>query len=128
MTNASRSDRTGMEAIRTLFRPLASARNEMAALAYLDRSHRLIGMRYVAGGRDWLALPIRTIAADALAFEAHAVMVAHNHPSGDPTPSPSDFAFTRHLARALEALGVTLLDHVVLGANTQTSLRATGYL
>lgn len=118
----------GLEATRALFLPLAHARGEVAAIAYLDRGHRLLAMRHVAGGRDWLALPIRTIAADALAFGAQAAMLAHNHPSGDPTPSASDYAFTRRLARTLEELGVTLLDHVVLAAGGHTSLRAAGYL
>ena len=119
---------TGMDAISRLFAPLAHSRNEMAAVAYLDRSHRLIGMRHVTGGRHWLPLSIRDIAADSLAFDAHAAMLAHNHPSGDPKPSSWDLTFTRRLVRALEGLGVVLLDHIVLGADSQTSLRATGYL
>ena len=118
----------GMDAVRSLFGPLASARNEMAMVAYLDRGHRLLGMRHVTGGRDWLALSVRTVAGDALAYEAAAVMLAHNHPSGDPAPSQADFAYTRRLCRALEALSVTLLDHVVLAVGRQTSLRALGYL
>ena len=118
-----------MDAIRALFGALAGARNEMGMVAYLDRGYRLIGMRHVTGGRDWLALSIRTVVADALAFDAHAAMLAHSHPSGDATPSPADLAFTRRLARTLDALGVTLLDHVVVAAaGRQTSLRATGYL
>lgn len=117
-----------MDAIRALFLPLARARVEMAAVAYLDSAHRLLAMRHVSGERDWLALSIRAVAADALAFGAHAAMLAHNHPSGDPTPSAWDYAFTRRLARGLDALGVTLLDHVVVGASRHTSLRAAGYL
>jgi len=100
----------------------------MAMVAYLDRGHRLIGMRHVTGGRDWLVLSVRTVAADALAYEASAVMLAHNHPSADPTPSAADLAFTRRLGRALDALGVRLLDHLVLAVGGHTSLRARGYL
>lgn len=128
MAQTSSPARTGMDAIRVLFEPLAGCRNEMGAIAYLDRSLRLLAMRHVAGGRDWLALSARTVAADALTFEAHAAMLAHNHPSGDCTPSAADLAFTRRLARALEALNVTLLDHVVLAPDGRTSLRAAGYL
>ena len=117
-----------MDAIRVLFAPLAGSRNEMAAVAYLDRNHRLIGMRHVSGASHWLALSIRAVAADALAFDAHAAMLAHNHPSGDHRPSSWDLTFTRRLARALEALGVVLLDHVILGAGRDTSLRAEGIL
>jgi DNA repair protein RadC len=119
---------TGMDAIRPLFQPLAHAHNEMATVAYLNRDHRLLGMRHVTGGRDWLALSVRTVAADVLAYDASAVMLAHNHPSGDPAPSQADFAYTRRLCRALDALGVSLLDHVVLAVGGNTSLRAMGYL
>ena len=107
---------------------MGSASTEMAAIAYLDRRHRLLGMRHIAGARDWLAVPIRTVAADALLFDAEAAVMAHNHPSGDHRPSSADLAFTRRLGRALDALGVTLLDHLVLAGMLATSLRAEGYL
>lgn len=118
----------GLQAVAAIFLPMATQPVEMAAIAYLDREHRLLGLRHVPGQRDWLALPVRTVAADALTFDAAALVLAHNHPSGDPTPSGADFAFTRRLGRALEALGVTLLDHLVLAGGGSTSLRAAGYL
>lgn len=83
-------------------------------------------MRHVAGGRSYVVIPIRRIAADALAFDACGVVMAHNHPSGDATPSVRDLAFTRTLAAALRTLEVVLLDHLVLAGDRVTSLRAMG--
>lgn len=83
-------------------------------------------MRHVVGGRDHVAIAIRTIAADALAFDAYGAIMAHNHPSGDATPSERDLAFTRALAAGLRTLEVVLLDHLVIAGDEVTSLRAMG--
>ncbi|RXD05858.1 hypothetical protein EQZ23_09005 [Sphingomonas sp. UV9] len=98
----------------------------MVAVAYLDPNRRLLGMRHVAGGRDQVAVSIRRIAADALTFDAVGVVMAHNHPSGDATPSARDLAFTRALAAGLRTLEVVLLDHLVIAGERVTSLRAMG--
>jgi DNA repair protein RadC len=117
------------EAAHALFAGLADEAVEVAAFAYLDRDQRLLGLRHTRPGRrDWLDLPIREVAADALAFDASAVVMAHNHPSGDPTPSVADREATRQLARALKALEVRLLDHLILAARGVTSFRALGLL
>ena len=83
-------------------------------------------MRHVVGGRDHVAISIRTVAADALAFDAVGVVIAHNHPSGDATPSARDLAFTRTLAAGLRTVEVVLLDHLVIAGERMTSLRAMG--
>ncbi len=83
-------------------------------------------MRHIAGGRDQVTISIRTVAADALAFEACSVIIAHNHPSGDATPSARDVAFTRALAAGLRTLEMVLLDHLVIAGDEVTSLRAMG--
>jgi DNA repair protein RadC len=59
---------------------------------------------------------------------AAAVILAHNHPSGDPTPSPEDLAVTRHLLDAGRLLGVEVLDHLVVSAERFRSLRDAGAL
>lgn len=111
---------------RALFAGLGGAGVEMVAVAYLDPNRRLLGMRHVAGGRDQVAVSIRRIAADALTFDAVGVVMAHNHPSGDATPSARDLAFTRALAAGLRTLEVVLLDHLVIAGERVTSLRAMG--
>ena len=113
---------------RALFRALGFAACETVGIAYLDPKRRILGLRHVAGGRGQVGLSIRRIAADALAFDAAAVVIAHNHPSGDARPSERDLAFTRELARGLAALEVDLVDHLVIAGETVTSLRADGAL
>jgi DNA repair protein RadC len=64
----------------------------------------------------------------ALLANAAAIIVAHNHPSGDPTPSPDDAALTARLAAAGEMLGVPLLDHIVIGDARYFSFKEAGRL
>ncbi|MEG3083282.1 JAB domain-containing protein [Sphingomonas sp. PB2P12] len=116
----------GLTAARALFAGLREAAFETVAVAYLDPNRRLLGMRQVVGGRDHVVLSIRTVAVDALAFGAVGVVMAHNHPSGDATPSLRDVAFTRALAAGLRTLDVALLDHLVVAGDQVTSLRAMG--
>jgi DNA repair protein RadC len=112
-----------------LFAPLADEPFEVVALVYLDAGQRVLGMRHTRSeSNSALDLPIRAIAAEALALDAAGVVMAHNHPSGDPTPSIADREATRLLARALGALDVRLLDHLVVARSGITSFRALGLL
>ncbi|WP_205007868.1 JAB domain-containing protein [Sphingosinithalassobacter portus] len=120
---------SGQDVARPLFRPIAEAREELAVFAYLDAEGNLLGMRHTPGeSRDSCAIPVRDVAADALAFGAHAVVMAHNHPSGDPTPSRADREATNGLARALGPLDIRLVDHLVLARGGAVSFRALGWL
>lgn len=85
-------------------------------------------MRHVVGGNGQVRLGVRSIVADALAFDAAAVVIAHNHPSGDTRPSERDAAFTRALVRGLAGVEVRLVDHLVITGEAMTSLRAIGAL
>lgn len=112
-----------------LFAGLADEPAEVIAAAYLDGSQCVLGLRQTRSGAvDRLMLPIRDIAADALAFGAVAVVIAHNHPSGDPTPSTADREATRLLARALAALDMRLVDHLIVARRGITSFRRLGLL
>lgn len=107
-----------------LFAPLAGEATEVAAFAYLSRDQRLLGLRHARSADiDRLDLPIRAVAADALAFGADAVVMAHNHPSGDATPSVADREATRMLARALATLDIRLLDHLIVTHDRISSFR-----
>lgn len=100
----------------------------MQGIAYLDPQWRLLALRHVVGERDRVTPPIRTIVRDALAWEAARIIMAHTHPSGDAEPSPDDLGATRRLVQVLRPLGVTLVDHLVIGADAVTSLRVRGAL
>jgi DNA repair protein RadC len=112
-----------------LFACLADEPTEVMAFVYLGGDQRVLGLRHARSASvSRLVLPIREIAADALAFGAVAVVMAHNHPSGDPTPSIADREATRLLARALETLEVRLVDHLIVASAGITSFRNLGLL
>ncbi|MDF0490873.1 JAB domain-containing protein [Sphingomonas sp. H39-1-10] len=112
-----------------LFAPIRDLPVEVAMSAYVDPEWRLLGIRTRPSNEtDMVELPIRMIVGDALAFDAAGVVMAHNHPSGDPTPSEGDRVFTRRLARALDGVGVRLIDHLVLAAGETASFRRIGLL
>lgn len=116
-------------AAESLFAPLAREPLEIAAFAYLGDDRRLLGLRHTPGAwRDRIDLTIRDIAADAIAFDARGVVMAHNHPSGDATPSAEDKRATRLLDHALGTLQVRLLDHLVFARAGVTSFRRLGLL
>lgn len=107
---------------------IVDPRREIAATGYFDPEWRLLGGRHVVGGGSHLVLPIRTLITDALAFGAFGVVVAHGHPSGDPSPSAADIAYTRLLARTLAAIDLRLADHLIVTPDGTRSLRAMGLL
>lgn len=120
---------TGLAAACALFAPLAVEPVEVAAFAYLDPEWRLLGMRHARSAlATTIDVPMRAVATDVLVFDCARVVMAHNHPSGDAAPSAMDRALTKRLARALDALGVQLFDHLVLAGERVTSFRALGLL
>jgi DNA repair protein RadC len=80
------------------------------------------------GSVDESAVYIREIMRRALDCHATAIIIVHNHPSGDPSPSQQDIRLTRDLAEAGRHLRITLHDHVIIGANGHSSLRAMGVI
>jgi DNA repair protein RadC len=79
-----------------------------------NRPRRIV--RVAMGSVDRCAVDPREVFAPAIREHGSAVLVAHNHPSGDPTPSFEDIALTRRLARAGEMLGLPVLDHIIVGS------------
>jgi DNA repair protein RadC len=75
---------------------------------------------------DTLLVHSREVFRAAIIASASAVVLAHNHPSGDPSPSEADLKVTRDLIRAGQLLKIEVLDHVIIGADRHTSLRSLG--
>ncbi|PCI31454.1 MAG: hypothetical protein COB53_13180 [Elusimicrobia bacterium] len=96
---------------------IRASERECFAAFDLDAAHRVLDRRIVSIGTltESLVHP-REVFAPALERRAAALLVAHNHPSGDPRPSPEDRAVTRRLAAAGRLLGVPLLDHIIVSA------------
>ena len=91
----------------------------------LDTRYHLIRTEDVSSGsvNESIAHP-RDIFRPAVIASAYAVIVVHNHPSGDPSPSQADHSLTRRLAEAAELMQIKLLDHIIIGAQSQD---ASGY-
>ena len=95
-------------------------RIESLRVILLDTRYRLLHIEEVSLGslNESIAHP-REIFRPALTYSAHAVIVLHNHPSGDPSPSQTDHSLTRRLAEAAELLQIKLLDHIIIGAPSE---------
>ena len=95
--------------------------------AFLDTQHRLIAVeRLFSGSVDSAEVRPRIVVQRALALNAAAVLLAHNHPSGDPTPSRADEALTQTLKTALAMLDIRLLDHFIVTPMQVLSLAEQG--
>lgn len=102
---------------------------EEVRVLYLDRKNRLIrDERQGRGTVDHTPLYPREVVKRALELGASALIVVHNHPSGDPSPSQADIAMTRQLAEAAAALGLVLHDHLIVARGGHTSFRSAGLL
>jgi DNA repair protein RadC len=96
---------------------------------FLDRKNTLIADEEQARGTvDHVPVYPREVVKRALELNASALILVHNHPSGDPTPSESDITMTEQIRVAAEVLGLTLHDHLVVGKSRELSFRAAGLL
>lgn len=124
------------EAVANLMREATRLRNvEAFQILLLNTRRRLIGepVKISDGTLDTLLVHPREVFKQAIAANAAAVVLIHNHPSGDPSPSEADIKVTRDLIRAGQLLKIEVLDHVIIGRATQerpkdyVSLRELGY-
>lgn len=105
----------------------ALGREHFLAIA-LDAKNRILREHQVVGDRHSAPASPRAIFAHALACQAVAIAIVHNHPSGDPVPSPADHQITTHLATTGRLLDIPLLDHVIIGEHRYFSFRDQGLL
>jgi DNA repair protein RadC len=109
-----------------LLRPLAK---EAAAVALLDARLAVMCVELIsAGGRAMLSLSPADVLRPAVVHGASALILAHNHPTGDTAPSPEDVEFTRRLVEAGTALGVEVLDHLVVARRSYVSFKRSGLM
>ncbi|MGK7753168.1 MULTISPECIES: RadC family protein [unclassified Roseovarius] len=102
---------------------------EQFRIFYLDRRNTLIADEEQARGTvDHVPVYPREVVKRALHLNASALILVHNHPSGDPTPSQSDIDMTRQIETAANALGITLHDHIIIGKSCETSFRSEGLI
>ena len=96
---------------------------------FLDRKNTLIADEELGRGTvDHVPVYPREVLRRALELNASALILVHNHPSGDPTPSAADISMTEQIQTAAQALSVTLHDHLIIGKSRESSFRALGLL
>lgn len=102
---------------------------EQFRLLFLDRKNVLVADEEQARGTvDHVPVYPREVVKRALELNASALILVHNHPSGDPTPSEADISMTLQIQDACRTLNITLHDHLIIGKSRELSFRAQGYL
>jgi DNA repair protein RadC len=102
---------------------------ERFSAAFLDSQHRVIAAKEMfAGTVGESAVHPREIIKEVLFYNAASVMLAHNHPGGSERPSQADIAVTARIKQSMDAVGVKLLDHIIIAGNRAVSLAETGHI
>lgn len=108
---------------------LAADLDEYFCILYLDNRHTMIQFeRLFHGTIDGASVYPRVVVRRALEMNANAVILAHNHPSGNPEPSVADQAITRRLRDALSLVDIRVLDHVIVGRDQTLSFAEAGLI
>lgn len=108
---------------------MAHKRVEEVRILFLNAKNALIANEALwQGSVDEASVHVREVIARAMALGATALIIVHNHPSGDPTPSSQDIRLTRELIDAGRYMKVTVHDHVIVGASGRTSMKAMGLI
>lgn len=108
---------------------MAHKRVEEVRILFLNAKNMLIANEALwQGSVDEASVHVREVIARAMALGATAIIIVHNHPSGDPSPSQQDIRLTRDLVEAGRHMKVTVHDHVIVGASGRTSMRALGLI
>jgi DNA repair protein RadC len=108
---------------------MAFAEREEFRILFLDKRNQLIADEVQQRGTvDHTPVYPREIVRRALELSATALVLIHNHPSGDPTPSQADIRMTHDIVAIAKPLGITIHDHVIVGRNGHTSLKGQGYI
>ncbi len=108
---------------------MAHETTEQFRLLFLDRKNALIADEVQQRGTvDHTPVYPREVAKRALELSATALILVHNHPSGDPAPSRADIAITKEIVRAADAIGVAVHDHLIIGKGKHASFKALGLL
>jgi DNA repair protein RadC len=121
----------GLEAARSFFAGCfadSDPTRESLWVAHVDDQARCLHVTRHGGDETGNVFPLRSIIADAAAHGSAGLVLAHNHPSGNSTPSAEDCRATRRLASAAEALDCAILDHLVFAGAECTSFRRIGLL
>ena len=98
-------------------------KQEILKVAMLNNKNILMKIKDIAiGGGNFVTASIKSVLNEAVKIDATKIIIIHNHPSGDPTPSKQDIEFTQNVEQASKILGIQLLDHIVIGNGNYVSI------
>ena len=107
----------------TLMEKMRFEKQEILKVALLNNRNKLIRIKDIAkGGGNFVTATIKSVLNEAVKIEAAKIILIHNHPAGDPTPSMQDIEFTQNVEQASKILGIQLLDHIVIGNTNYVSI------
>ncbi len=105
-------------------RDIATKKQEHLVVLYLNARHEMLQKDVIGiGSLNSLVITPKEVYSPALLIPCASIIVAHNHPSGDPDPSNDDIQFTRRIHEAGEILGITMLDHLVIAKSSYFSFK-----
>lgn len=114
---------------RFLYPKLQDLKQEHLVALYLDAKNQLIKYKTIfIGTLNSSIVHPREVFKDAVRYSAASVIIAHNHPSGDPSPSKEDYQVSRRIVEAGKIMGIEVLDHIVIGKGVFTSIKERGYI
>lgn len=123
-----RSPETAYEAIEKVF-DLSGKTKEHFGIFTLSTKNQIIGAHIIhIGGLNVSIVQMREVFQQAILNNACGIICFHNHPSGNPAPSPEDIDITKRLMESGRILGIDVLDHLIIGDNRFTSLREKGHM
>lgn len=100
---------------------------EQLRVLVLNNKHAVLEQRVIYQGTvNSCSIRVAEILRPAIVANAPAIVIVHNHPSGDPTPSPEDILVTRRIEQSARLMDIELLDHIVLGESSLTSMKSMG--
>ena len=121
--------RTPQDAMDVFENEMVHLEREEVHVLLLDIRHRVIRRHVISsGGLASTGLYPREMLREAVRANAAAIVMAHNHPSGDPAPSKDDIESTSQIAKAVSLLGITLIDHIIVGKGACVSFRELSYI
>lgn len=117
------------DAIEVFSNEMLHLKKEELHVLFLDTKHRIIKHSVISvGGLASAGVYPRDLLREAIKANCSGFVLAHNHPSGDPTPSQSDIESTHKIAHASDLLGIDLIDHIIIGKGSNVSLREHSYI
>ena len=109
--------------VEILMEKMRFEKQEILKVAMLNNKNRLLKIKDVAiGGGNFVKASIKSVLNEVVKIEAAKIILIHNHPTGDPTPSKEDIDFTEKVEQASQILGIQLLDHIVIGRTNYVSI------